>query len=273
MRTFESYGNFRIKFISSSNFTLSYKRVKRLSLAIMLIFIGDVHGEFKELEHRLNVRKIRDSVFVQVGDFGVGFYHKESEINHLNNLNECLKQSGNTMYVIRGNHDDPAYFDGKVAYSNLVFLRDYSVLELKGYTLLLIGGAISIDRAIRIQGRDYWKDEEFVFDTDRLEAALKEIKNVDIVVTHTAPSEFWPFEINNLVRSYASRDDNLILDLARERESHSKLLKHLTSRFTPTHWYYGHFHTIVDGEYNNLKYYVLGESEFREHRSKLSSEL
>ncbi len=42
----------------------------------MIYFIGDIHGEFKELARRLEVRKIRDSQLVQVGDFGFGFGRK-----------------------------------------------------------------------------------------------------------------------------------------------------------------------------------------------------
>lgn len=234
----------------------------------MLIFIGDVHGEFHQLAHRLAVRKIRDSVLVQVGDFGVGFYEKVVEEENLAKLNKTLKAGNNLLYVIRGNHDNPAYFDKWQKIGNIRFVPDYSVLELDGYTVFLAGGAISIDRTSRIQGKNYWKEEEFVFDVERLETSLKEVERVDIVVTHNAPAEFWPFQINYLVTAYARRDDELILHLARERELHSKLLKHLTSKFDPSHWYYGHFHTIEDGEYNGLKYHVLGESELREHRSE-----
>lgn len=233
----------------------------------MLIFIGDIHGEFEELAHRLTVRRIKDSVLVQVGDFGLGFSGKEKEELNIESLNKTLSEGNNLLYAIRGNHDDPSYFEKWQKIGNIRLVPDYSVLELEGYTVFLAGGAISIDRAIRVQGKNYWKEEEFVFDADRLEVALKEVKNVDIVVTHTAPTEFWPFKINSLVQAYARRDDNLIFQLARERELHSKLLKHLTSKFTPTHWYYGHFHTIADGDYNDLKYLVLGESEIREHIS------
>jgi UDP-2,3-diacylglucosamine pyrophosphatase LpxH len=231
----------------------------------MLIFIGDVHSEFYELAHRLTVRKIRDSVLVQVGDFGVGFYEKQVEKENLAILNKTLEASNNLLYVIRGNHDDPAYFKKGQRIGNIQFVPDYSTLELEGYTVFLAGGAISIDRTSRIEGKNYWKEEEFVLDAEWLETSLKEVKKIDIVVTHNAPTEFWPFEISNLVWAYARRDDDLISHLAKEREMHSKLLKYLTGKFAPSHWYYGHYHTIVDGKYNNLKYQALGESQLLEH--------
>ncbi|MBS1507021.1 MAG: metallophosphoesterase [Bacteroidetes bacterium] len=232
----------------------------------MLYFIGDVHGELEHLADKLAFKNIRDSQLVQVGDFGFGFFgSKEREDQSIKTLNKTLTASNNLLYVIRGNHDDPSYFEKWQKIGNIRIVPDYSVLELNGYSVLLIGGAISIDRTSRVLGKSYWKEEEFVFDQDRLESVMKDLKKLDIVVTHNAPLEFWPFEFNNLVRAYARRDENLLTDLNDEREKHSKLLKRVTSRLTPTHWYYGHFHTIEDNQYNEIKYFALGESEIREH--------
>ena len=231
----------------------------------MIYFIGDTHGDFGELANKLAVRGIRDSQLVQVGDFGLGFGNKNEEELNLKTLNKTLKTGNNLLYVIRGNHDDPSYFATWEKIGNIRLVPDYSVLELGGYNVLLVGGAISIDRNSRIQGKDYWKEEEFIFDPDKLDVALNEIQRVDIVVTHTAPNEFWPFDLGNLVRAYARQDVNLISDLAKERELHSILLKYITNKYAPPHWYYGHFHTTNNGEYSGIKYFALGEAEIREH--------
>ncbi|MFM7429855.1 MAG: metallophosphoesterase, partial [Flammeovirgaceae bacterium] len=106
----------------------------------MLIFIGDVHGEFYDLIQKLANHDIRNSTLIQVGDFGVGFKSKENEINQLERLNDFLKANKNVMYVIRGNHDDPAYFDGRVTFSNLILLNDYSLLDVEGNKIFLVGG-------------------------------------------------------------------------------------------------------------------------------------
>jgi UDP-2,3-diacylglucosamine pyrophosphatase LpxH len=146
----------------------------------MLIFIGDVHGEFHELTHKLANHNIRNSTFIQVGDFGVGFMSKENEIHLLGKLNDRLKADRNVMYVIRGNHDDPAYFDGKLVYSNLIFLEDYSVLEIEEKTILLIGGAISVDRTSRTLNKTYWADEGFVLDQKKLRSKIDQITKLDL---------------------------------------------------------------------------------------------
>jgi UDP-2,3-diacylglucosamine pyrophosphatase LpxH len=139
-----------------------------------------VHEEFEQLAHRLAIRKIKDLQLVQVGDFGLGFGNKNQEELNLKTLNKTLKSGNNILYVIRGNHDDPSYFQQWQNIGNIRLVPDYSVLDLGGYTVLLIGGAISIDRTNRTQGKNYWKEEVFLFDEEKVTAAISEIQNIDI---------------------------------------------------------------------------------------------
>lgn len=233
----------------------------------MLIFIGDVHGEFNELISRLANHNICNSTFIQVGDFGVGFKSKETETRELNRINDRLKADRCTMYVIRGNHDDPSYFSGEGLYSNLIFLNDYSLLQVEGKKILLIGGAISIDRRIRELNVNYWEEEGFVYNEQRLRSVLSGVDNLDIVATHSCPHEFEPAEFNQLVVSYWMKDNGLITELKKERGAHSLLMHALTGlRLKPTHWYYGHFHSSFQSNYKGLRYRMLNCSEFFEHR-------
>jgi UDP-2,3-diacylglucosamine pyrophosphatase LpxH len=233
----------------------------------MLIFIGDVHGELGELTNKLGKYNINNSTFIQVGDFGVGFKNKENETTELIELNDCLKTNGNLMYVIRGNHDNPAYFDGNFSYSNLIFLKDYSLLEIDGRKILLVGGAISIDRSIRKLNVNYWDKEAFIFRELKLKSALSGIDKLDIVVTHSCPGEFEPVELNSLVMSYGMRDNGLITELKKERGALSMLMYTLIGlKLKPAHWYYGHFHYSFNNNYKGLKYHLLNCSEFYEHQ-------
>ncbi len=211
------------------------------------------------------MRGIRNSQLVQVGDFGLGFGNKNEEELKLKTLNKTLKAGNNLLYVIRGNHDDPAYFQKWQKIGNIRLLPDYTVLELGGYSVFLAGGAISIDRTTRSEGKNYWKEEEFVFDSRKLEPVIREIKNINIIVTHSAPSEFWPFDFDLNVHGYMMRDKQLKSDLDKDRAAHTSLLKQVSSKFVPTHWYYGHFHASNHSEYSGIKYFALGEHEIREH--------
>lgn len=234
----------------------------------MLIFIGDVHGEFSALSKKVANVDVTNSFFIQVGDLGVGFKIKEREAALLLDLNEELKRKENVMYVIRGNHDDPSYFKHTTAaYSNLIFLRDYSVLELEGNVILLAGGAVSIDRSSRVLNNSYWKRETFVFNESLLDKAIRKHHKVDIVVTHNAPAEFHPTEMSRLVFDWCCRDSSLLTDLKAERYRHSLLMNHLIGRnLKPKFWYYGHYHFSHQSSFEGIKYRILDCAEFFTHK-------
>lgn len=232
----------------------------------MLILIGDVHGEFYDLSNKLANTNIKDSYFIQVGDFGLGFMKQENEKAQLNLLNKRLTDANNEMYVIRGNHDNPAYFNNDSGYSNIEFLKDYSVIKIEGLNILLAGGAISIDRKSRRLGSTYWVEEEFVYKESLVEKAIEGLKKVDIVVTHNSPAEFYPQDIDKNVLAWSRRDIHLLSELPKERYRHSMLLNFLVARnLRPRYWYYGHFHLSYFERFENIDYRILDCSEFFKH--------
>jgi metallophosphoesterase superfamily enzyme len=95
-------------------------------------FIGDIHGNFNGLITKLTQRRIRNENLIQVGDFGLGFRREKDDLLFMDKLNESLIKKGNRLFVIRGNHDNPKFFDGAIQMSNLQLLPDYSVLNLEG---------------------------------------------------------------------------------------------------------------------------------------------
>lgn len=231
----------------------------------MIILIGDIHADFQELTSKLQARKISNANLIQVGDFGVGFKNPQQEQAELNELNNFLVKENNLLYVIRGNHDNPAYFTGWSHFSNITYLADYSVLTLDGKNILFVGGAISVDRTTRTAGVNYWTDEKFSFNAKKLAIALEGVSQLDLVVTHTAPKAFWPFTIDYFVKHYARIDASLLDELSRERNDLNSLILSLTIRnCKPKNWYYGHFHTYEEGEAREIKYRALGIMELHE---------
>ncbi len=66
-----------------------------------------------------------------------------------------MNQDNNWIVFVRGNHDNPAYFDGAMLnFKRFVAVPDYSILQACNHTILCVGGAISgaisIDRIYRI---------------------------------------------------------------------------------------------------------------------------
>jgi len=244
-----------------------------------LLFLGDIHGNFNYVKWYIKAHKIKDCTIYQVGDFGIGFTNEFNDMNTLGDLNKFLKEYNIQMYVIRGNHDNPKFFDGHLAnhFDNLHLLADYTVIDIEGTKILGVGGAISVDRRPRMReqleyaraNRDielYWYDEVFVLDEEK----LKTFENIDIVVTHTAPDFCMPVNKNgfgHLVQTFAQDDKKLYDDLRQERDLVTKMCNILKEKNKPDYWFYGHFHTDWFGNIEGVNYRLLAINEMYEYKN------
>ena len=225
-----------------------------------MIFIGDIHGNFKKLFSLINQTEIENDTFIQIGDFGIGFRPIEDEYLLLSFINQMLIEGNNDMYVIRGNHDNPSYFiEDKFNFSNIKFLPDFQVLEINGKTILTVGGALSIDRVQRKEGVNYWKDEEFPL----IVPDIKDIYTdnpIDIVCTHTCPSFTWPFTLAPIVKDFIKIDPKLEYELFAERKRLDLLYEKVGeyNGFAPKRWIYGHMHKTISTEYKETKFQCCG---------------
>jgi len=205
-----------------------------------LFFLGDIHGNLQVVQNLIKKYDLRDCIIIQVGDFGIGFERENKELNRLIFLNKTLKNRNIEFYVLRGNHDDPSYFTGKYQLSNLKLMPDYSVIINGDSNILLVGGAISVDRITRKEGSSWWAKEKFVLDSKKLEH-LKNFK-IDIVATHNAPRFCYPQTTSGIPQDYINRDPKLLTDVENERNELSNFYEILKKDHTISYWYYGHFH-------------------------------
>lgn len=211
-----------------------------------ILYIGDLHGNFAFIKWYLKAHKIKNHSLIQVGDFGVGF-KPTTEDYVLKDLNDELGERECTLLVIRGNHDNPSYFDGNHDYEHIKFMPDYSTMFIDDLNHLFIGGAVSIDRTLRKSNIDYWEDEKFNFDLER----VKSLTNIDVVVTHTAPNFVPPLYYGGIVSHYCNKDSSLYGDLESEKNAVTEIFKELKKNNQLKYHFYGHFHDnskeIVDG--------------------------
>jgi DNA repair exonuclease SbcCD nuclease subunit len=219
-----------------------------------LYILGDTHGNWKHILWMVKQKGIKDTTIYHVGDIEVGFIAYDREMENLEWLNEQFKKFNIVFYGIRGNHDNPYFFDGTVNMTNLKLLADYTLVNIEGKGVLGVGGATSIDRRPRIveneanirYGNDkkcYWTGEKFILDEDKLE----ELKpgDVDIVVTHTAPAFCYPRNDNGfapIVDDFARNDGKLKTELTIERGKLNQMYELLNKTQTLDKWFYGHFH-------------------------------
>lgn len=245
-----------------------------------VVVCGDMHGDFNKMTHKCCVRyKVRDALIVVAGDCGFGFERPEY-YEHVYERNRRFLSGANCWVVmVRGNHDNPAYFNGsaRISHERFMTVPDYAVLTACGRTMLCVGGAVSLDRGLRIKspyyhpfGLDdplrpntYWPGEPPFFD----ETALNEISAcfaIDTVVTHTAPSLCERIVKQGLFY-FSVDDDQLLADVEEERRTLDRLHDYLVAHRHPLcDWIYAHFHQSWHYEIDGVMFNMLDVMEFRE---------
>jgi len=227
-----------------------------------IVVSGDIHGDFNLLVNKICVQyQMRDTLVIVAGDCGFGFENKGYYDNIVKRNAKRMNEANNWIVFIRGNHDNPAYYDGKAFnHKRFMAIPDYSIIKASNHTILCVGGAISIDRKYRQEAwgqyvkkqrghidtglfarNYYWQNEAPCLDLVLLDDINKHCA-IDTVITHTAPS-FCELQSKNGLCGYACNDSTLIDDVKEERSTMDKLYETLISQNHPlAHWCYGHFH-------------------------------
>lgn len=212
----------------------------------MVYFTGDIHRHVNKLLRNLdymNVPHEPDQIIVLLGDVGVNYMLDISDKAEKGKL----QRSGRIYFCIQGNHElRPENIDsyklrewngGKVYieddYPNLIFAKDGEVYCIDGNNYLVLGGAYSVDKYYRLMMGHYWfKDEQIALEhRPNLLSKIKQIKEVDIVLSHTCPVQWQPTDL------FLEGLDQSTVDKTME-EWLSEVEKNLKYK----HWLFGHFH-------------------------------
>lgn len=212
----------------------------------MIHFTGDVHRKVNELLRKLDYKQIphtSDQIVVLLGDVGV---------NYVGDVSDCvekqkLQNSGRTYFCIHGNHEmrpesietyeEQEWNGGTVYveedYPNLIFAKDGEVYDLEGTKILVLGGAYSVDKYYRQMMGYRWFADEQISKKRRTEilSYVKQLKEVDIVVSHTCPEQWQPTDL------FLSGLDQSTVDKSME-----EWLSEVERNLTYKHWLFAHFH-------------------------------
>jgi calcineurin-like phosphoesterase family protein len=218
--------------------------------------IGDTHGFIRSIARWAETSDTRN--LIHVGDYGVGFSGWEKPTKSLASL---LDQNNKTLFIIRGNHDDPSKFCNQSFLGKngggIHLVQDGTVATWGEEKILFNGGGISIDRSKRVQGISYWDDEKF--------KSVEVSETFDHLVTHISLTSVQGHSIQHpFVLSWASDDSDLVTDLYQEQQELSNWIDYLFAQGNRIKsWYYGHYHKSIWSRYNETKCVGLDINEIK----------
>lgn len=200
----------------------------------MIRFIGDIHGQYLAY-----VSIVDDCKYptVQIGDFGLGFAGRDVVDDF---ATDYLKNNSQHRFI-RGNHDNP-----KVCKQTIGYIEDGTVEN----DIMYVGGAWSIDYALRTEGVSWWADEELSSVELHKILDIYQTARPRIMVTHDAPY--------SITKQYFV-DAN--------RTMHKELIKTRTNQFfdialeihKPEIWIFGHWHLPLDVMHKDTRFICLPE--------------
>ena len=197
----------------------------------MIAFVGDVHGDFKELSSRMKSHTgIKE--WVQVGDLGGRDTPYSDFPSHLS--------------FISGNHEnwnEIEKMDRLSHYTNLTHIPNGTLVEIDGIKILGFGGNYSSkffeypkDKLCQERRRHFVKEE--------FEEAIRigTETEIDVLITHEAPSPYikhW-YEV--------------------ERDMGISVITELIRKIKPKFHFFGHHHCMTTKEIGNTLSIGLGRS-------------
>lgn len=210
----------------------------------MVFITGDIHGNPLRILNMCQQQELGpDDVIVILGDVGLNndMGSRDRE------MKECLSQEKPTIFCIHGNHEarpqtigtykEKIWRGGRVlyeeAYPNLLFPIDGEIFTLDGQKCMVIGGAYSVDKPLRLAyGAPWFPDEQ---PSAEIKAYVEEqlrTHKVEVIFSHTCPYKYIPREV------FLPGIDQSTVDDSTER-----WLDAIEESLDYKFWFCGHWHT------------------------------
>ena len=186
---------------------------------------GDTHSQVLPRLSQINAGEYAASqtALIILGDAGINFYLNKTDMN----LKRNIQNTGFTVYCVRGNHEERPenlgyiehWYDENVKgyvmyepdYPNIRYFEDGNAYEICGKSVLVIGGAYSVDKWYRLNragvtnklDKDYlnprktgWFPDEQLLDWEMTTIEKEHFgKHYDVILTHTCPISWEPTDL------------------------------------------------------------------------------
>lgn len=187
--------------------------------------LGDIHGNTHYLDWALeNAVAQGAEMMIQLGDFGFDFRD-----SFMSNLIQVSKKHDIRVMVVRGNHDDPKWFNQHTQMGRVNLIPDGFITTIGKKRVAFLGGAVSIDRADRQENISWWKDERV--SPHIINAWSYDDAKADILISHDSP--LLPDKLPGL---------NLPPQIKRDAEEDRNFVRTAAEILEPDVIYHGHYH-------------------------------
>lgn len=204
-----------------------------------ILLLGDIHANWNSLNRAIAIalREHSDIThIINVGDNGEKFFQDAI----FTPMYELRKRKIWPIYFCDGNHDRVPYFIENDGTGNpfMKWMPRGSILQIEGKRILFFGGATSIDRQHRTEGKDWWPTETIKY--AEVIKTLNEVDGpIDCVISHDRPENFPAKKYE--YKEVAGQGDR-------------QALQALWEKYYPEYWFYGHYHAPDHGFYENTEF-------------------
>jgi len=188
-----------------------------------------------------------------VGDFGV--WPDAKGHNYLVSLQAACERANLELYVVPGNHEDysqinswPLDDEGWITHPDIPSIhyapRGHVWLD-GGVSFGALGGAVSIDKMLRVEGKTWWPEEDITADeVERFIANAGLFSGrLDVMLTHDAPSG---------VRRGGVTPGYLSPEIEHQARRFRMMLRDAADGAAPRWLVHGHWHMYVRDEYSGF---------------------